>query len=42
MIIKEMWFFLARGKSGKVCKWSGKGVGVVKVCEKSAAKFIFW
>ena len=24
MIIKEMW-----GKSGKVCKWLGKGVGVV-------------
>ena len=28
--------FLGQGKIRKVCKWSGKGIGVVKVCEKSA------
>ena len=33
--------FLDQRKIRKVCEWSGKGIGVVKVCEKSAAKFIF-
>ena len=36
MIIKEMWFFLTRGKSGKFASGQEKAVNV-KVCEKSAA-----